>query len=255
MAGRVSQFWQRWRHWRKQDNTPLPIGQVRFGSLRRLQPVGALFGIHRGQDLNQCIDRYYITRFLEYYAADIQGDVLEVADNLYTQRFGGEKVRRSDVLHAAPGNPTATLVADLTHADHLPSERFDCIIFTQTLQYIFEVDLAIRTLHRLLRPGGVLLVTCPGISQMSPGDRVQWGEYWRFTTMSLTRLLTRHFPVAQVRVEGYGNVLTALAFLHGLLIAELERHELEYHDPDYEVLIAGRAVKAFPETMARKPAI
>ncbi len=239
----VGHFRKWWRSRRKQTAGNPAIGQVHFGSLRRLQPIGAVFGLARGQDLDQCIDRYYITHFLARHAADIQGRVLEIADNLYTQRFGGARVQHSDILYAPPGHPDATIVADLTCADHLQSETFDCIILTQTLQYIYEVRAAVRTLYRLLRPGGVLLVTCPGISQMSPNDRSQWGEYWRFTTMSLSKLLSDSFPPEQIHVQGYGNVLTAVAFLHGLLIPELQGDELEYHDPEYELLISGRAVK------------
>ncbi|MGE3535822.1 MAG: class I SAM-dependent methyltransferase [Candidatus Tectimicrobiota bacterium] len=239
-SGGLWQHVQRW--WRREEALPA-IGQVRFGSFARLQPIGAVFGLQRGHDLELCIDRHYISHFLARHAADIRGHVLEVADDLYTQRFGGSKVVQAEILHAPPGHPEATLVADLTRADHLPSEMFDCIILTQTLQYIYEVGVAIRTLHRLLRPGGVLLLSCPGISQMSPQDRTQWGEYWRFTTMSLSRLLTEHFPADQVQVQGYGNVLTATAFLHGLLRTELPPAALEYHDPDYELLITGRARK------------
>ena len=47
-------------------------------------------------------------------------------------------------------------------------DAFDCIIFTQTLHFIYDVRLAIQTLHRILKPGGVLLATFPGISQIIP---------------------------------------------------------------------------------------
>ena len=43
--------------------------------------------------------------------------------------------------------------------------RFDCVICTQTLHVIYEVEGAVRTLHRMLKPGGVALVTVPGITQ------------------------------------------------------------------------------------------
>lgn len=248
MANYCQRFLQRLQNWWPAMGREPAIGRVRFGSLRRLQPIGAVFGWHRGHDLDLCIDRYYITDFLARYAADIQGHVLEVADDCYTRRFGGAKVVRSDILHAPPGSSNATIVADLTQADHLPSNTFDCIILTQTLQYIYEVRSAMLTLYRLLQPGGVLLVTCPGISQMSPRDRSEWGEYWRFTTMSLRNLLAECFPADQVQVQGWGNVLTALAFLHGLIIPDLQRGELAYHDPDYELLVTGRAVK--PVVMA-----
>jgi len=102
---------------------------------------------------------------------------------------------------------------------------------------------ALKTLYRILKPGGVLLATFPGISQISRHDMDRWGDYWRFTTLSARRLLEKVFPAANVRVEAYGNVLAAIAFLHGLATQELRQEELDYGDPDYEVLIAVRAVK------------
>jgi SAM-dependent methyltransferase len=226
------------------------VGRVRFGSLRRLHPIGAVFGVKRGQSVDRCIDRYYITAFLAHHATDIHGHVLEVAEDTYTRRFGGARVQCADVLHAVPGNPTATIVADLTSAANVPSGRFDCIILTQTLQYIYDLRAALRTVHRLLKPGGVVLATVPGISQTSRYDAEQWGEFWRFTTLSARRLFGEVFPDHGTTVQGHGNVLVALAFLHGLLSEELRREELDYHDPDYELLITIRAQKppVAPET-------
>jgi len=216
-----------------------PLGLVRFGSLRRLQPIGRIFGSEWGQ----CIDRYYIESFLACHATDIHGHVLEVGDNAYTRQFGGIRVQQSDVLHVSPDHPGATLAVDLTHAEHLPSDTFDCIVFTQTLQFIYDVRAVLRTLFRILKPGGVLLATCHGISQIARWDMDHWGEYWRFTSLSAHRLFTEAFPAAGVTVQAHGNVLAAMAFLHGLVAEELRHEELDYFDPDYEVLITIRAVK------------
>lgn len=234
------------RLWRQSPTAPPrrpPVGLVRFGSLRRLQPIGRIFGSEWGQ----CIDRYYIEAFLERHAADIHGHVLEVADNAYTRQFGGTRVQRSDVLHVSPEHPGATLIADLTHAPHLPSDTFDCIVCTQTLQFIYDVRAAIHTLYRILKPGGVLLATGNGISQIARWDMDHWGEYWRFTSLSARRLFTEVFPETNITVRAYGNVLAAMAFLHGLVSEELRREELDYVDPDYEVLITIRAVKPEPQ--------
>ena len=231
---------RRWirRQQRRLSRWP-PVRWVRLGSLRRLQPISNVFGLDRGL----CIDRYYIERFLSAHASDIQGRVLEIGDDTYTRKFGGNPVTKSDVLHAVEGNPKATIVADLTCANHVPSNIFDCIIFTQTLQFIYDVQAAVRTLYRILKPGGVLLATFPGISQISRYDMDRWGDYWRFTTLSAKRLFEEVFPPENVEVQAYGNVLTAIAFLHGLASEELRRKELDYHDADYEVLITVRAVK------------
>jgi SAM-dependent methyltransferase len=125
---------------------------------------------------------------LDRYTADVQGDVLEIGDNIYTRRFGGQKVSRSDVLHVSPASSRATIIADLTCANHIASASFDCIILTQTLQLIYDVRAAVRTLYRILKPGGVLLATIPGISQVARYDMERWGEYWRFTTRSVENL-------------------------------------------------------------------
>lgn len=218
--------------------THQPVGQVNFGNLRRVTPIGIEFGGDRGLP----IDRYYIENFLARRAKDIRGRVLEIEDNTYTRKYGGSSVEISDVLHVTEGNPLATIVADLTHADHVPSDTFDCVIFTQTLQLIYDVRSAIRTLHRILKPSGVLLTTFPGISQIE--QHYKWGDwYWAFTTQSARRLFEEAFPASNVEVEAHGNVLVAASFLYGIEVEELSRAELDYRDPDYEFLITLRAVK------------
>ena len=52
-------------------------------------------------------------------------------------------MRQSDISHADPSNLKATLVGDLAEGDHLPSDAFDCIVLTQTLQFVFDVHKAV----------------------------------------------------------------------------------------------------------------
>ena len=217
-----------------------PTSTLDLGDLRRVTPIDSGFGLGRGKP----VDRHYIEDFLCRHAADVRGRVLEVGENVYTQAYGGARVARSDILHADGSNPHATLVGDLAGANELPSDAFDCFICTQTLTYIYDVQRAVRTIHRILAPGGVLLATVPGISQMSPYDRDRWGEYWRFTAQSLGRLLGECFGSARVEVEAYGNVLASTAFLQGLCTDDLSRAELDHRDQRYQMLVAGRAVKA-----------
>lgn len=233
--------WSRLRSsWRGEPYVP-PPRYVRFGDLRRLSPLSRSWGKDRR---GPPIDRIYIEHFLAQHAGDIRGRVLEAADDAYTRRFGGAAVERSDVLDLLPDNPQATIVADLaTDAPQLPSAAFDCIILTQVLQFVDDLPAAVRTLHRILRPGGVLLVTGSGISQISRWDMDRWGDFWRFTTLSMQRLLAREFAPDRVHVEAYGNVLSATGFLLGLAAHELREDELDFRDPDYQVVVAARAVK------------
>ena len=218
-----------------------PVGKVDFGDLRRLQPIDPNFGFSRGE----VIDRYYIEKFLTAHAQDIHGRVLELGDNSYTTKFGGKRVTRSDVLHYTAGNPQATIVADLTKAENINPNIFDCIIITQSLQMIYDVRSALKHLHRILKPNGVLLATSHGTSKICRILGIDpWGEYWRFTAQSSQIMFEEFFKPGNVKVAPYGNVLTAISFLQGLAAQDLTKEELDYNDPRYEVLIGVRAVKS-----------
>ncbi|HEU4648137.1 MAG TPA: methyltransferase domain-containing protein [Gemmatimonadales bacterium] len=239
----VPASWRAWLHGQRTGGelTP-PPGWIRFGSLRRSAPISRRWGKDRGTP----IDRYYIERFLATHAEDIRGRVLEIGGAMYTRKFGGSAVVRSDVLHVKADNPAATIVADLSQGEELASDIFDCIILTQTLQCIYDVRAAVKTVFRILRPGGVLLATVGGVSQFSRWDSERWGHYWNFTTDSVDRLLAENFPPGNREVQSFGTVLTATAFLYGLSSQDLRAAELDRHDPDYQVVIAARAVKPSP---------
>lgn len=215
---------------------PAPVD---WGELRRMTPVSRVFGLDRGTP----VDRYYIERFLEQHSADIQGRVLEIADATYTRRFGGQRVRQSDVLHADDRNRHATIIGDLTTGAGIPKDAFDCIVLTQTLHCIDNILAAIINGARALVPGGVLLATLPGISQISRYDMERWGDRWRFTSISARRLFVDVFGSGNVSIETHGNVLAATAFLQGISVEELTTDELDHHDPDYELVMTVRAVR------------
>jgi SAM-dependent methyltransferase len=216
-----------------------PVGMVRLGSLRRLKPISPDWGMERGQP----IDRYYIEHFLVNHTSSIQGRVLEIGDNAYTRRFGGARVTESVVLHVAEQKEHVTLIGSLTEPDTVPAESFDCFVVTQTLQVIYDVQTAVRTIYHGLKPGGVALVTVPGISQISRYDMDRWGHYWSFTTRSVENLFTAVFPHDHLQIESHGNVLAAISFLHGLASQELRPAELDYVDPDYQLIITIRAMR------------
>jgi SAM-dependent methyltransferase len=222
--------------WQIYKHSP-PVGMVNWGNLRRLQPINRRWNA-RGLP----IDRYYIENFLERHSHDIQGRVLEIGERSYTQKYGGDRITKSDVLHVQEGNSEATFIGDLAQADHIPSSAFDCFILTQTLQYLYDVRSALRTIYRILKPGGIVLATLPNITPLiDPNWNDRW--YWNFTTLSAERLFEEVFPSTNVQVEVFGNVMAATAFLQGLSTQELKKEELDYCDSGYQVLITVRAVK------------
>jgi SAM-dependent methyltransferase len=207
-----------------------------LGTLRRTTPISSCWGYDRGRP----IDRYYIDHFMAAHREVITGRVLEIKEPLYTRRFGSAVVQ-ADVLDIDAENPHATLIADLADARVAPSAAFDCCIVTQTLQYVYDVSAAVRELHRMLTPGGVLLATVPGMTRLDP--RATYPDFWRFTPDSCARLFGDVFGPSAVTVEGYGNVLSSIAFLEGIAQEELSAAELGLNDSQFPLVVTVRAVK------------
>lgn len=203
-------------------------------------PLYPDFGFGRGWP----IDRHYIEGFLKAHVGDIRGEVLEAAaEPNYTKLFGGEQVSTSHIMYPVPGLPGCTMVGNLETGEGIPTAAFDCLLLTQVLQFIFDMPAAVRHGHRSLKPGGVMLATFAGISQIAEGDMDAWGEYWRITDAGARRLFGDVFGPANVEVEAFGNVLAACAFLNGMVITDLSPSDLDFRDPAYQVIISVRAVK------------
>ena len=215
-------------------------GTIDFGGFDRLTPVSQVFGYDRGLP----IDRHYIEAFLAANSRDITGRCLELGDPGYIHRFG-QNVTQADVLHYVPGNPQATIIGDLSDAPQIPDNSFECIIFTQTLQMIVDPRAALRTIHRILKPGGVALVTSAGIAKIGRRlGRDDWGEYWHFTSQSLQLLTEDIWGKQQVTIGSYGNVMSACSFLQGLAAEELLPEHLAHNDEDFGVILTARLQKA-----------
>jgi SAM-dependent methyltransferase len=208
---------------------------ARLGSLGRGRPLSRNWGYERGNP----VDRYYIESFLADHRQHIRGRVLEVKDSTYTTRFG-TGVESAEVLDINAENPRATVVADLSAADSLAAEQFDCFILTQTLQFIFDTKAALAHAHRILRPGGVLLATVPAVSRIDPSLSM---DYWRLTAASCAVLFEGVFGAGQVRVRSYGNVTSAVAFLAGAAQEDLRPDQLDLIDESFPVVIAVRATR------------
>lgn len=212
------------------------LAAMRAGRAGSARPLSENWGYDRGTP----IDRFYIERFLDRHRADVHGNALEVQEDGYCRRFGGDRISRQDILNLDDSNPKATIIGDLADPETLPSERFDCIMLTQTLHLVFDMASAVEQVHRALRPGGVALITVPGIT---PLDRVEFldGWYWSLTAPALRRLLSGPFDPENVEVEVHGNLYAATAFLHGAAVEEVSRRKLDLFDPAYPVTVAARA--------------
>ena len=217
-----------------EDSRPFDFGDI------GLAQVTSDWGFSRGLP----VDRRYIEDFLARNDGDIRGRVLEIGDNIYTLRFGGNRVTQSDVLDIRPRNPKATFVDDLTNATTLPSGAFDCILCTQVLVLIRDVHSAIAEMCRMLKPGGVALITMPGISHVSPLPVEAKAWSWSFYPNTFRWLLSQSaFDPESLSVEGHGNLKTTVAFLAGLAQQDLSPKDYETNDPCFPLIVTARAVK------------
>lgn len=209
----------------------------KLGDLRRTTPFSTW-----GTDRGGSIPRYYISKFMEKHASDIRGRTLEIAGNRYVREFGHD-VERVDILDIVADNPDATIVADFADAPNAPDDAFDCLVVTQILSWIYDVRAPFETAHRILAPGGVFLATTPGITRLAPIEAERFGEWWHFTSAAATRVGEEVFGHGNVEVQSFGNPLAAAATLFGLGQWDVTTDELDVHDPNFEVIVAIRAVK------------
>ncbi|MEO7961260.1 MAG: glycosyltransferase [Ginsengibacter sp.] len=214
------------------------VGKVSMGDFDRVTPFSKTFGFDRGG----AIDRYYIENFLKKESGSVKGRALEIGDNAYTMLYGGSKISKSDILHVDESNKSATFIGDISDAPQIPDNTFDCMILTQTLHLIYDFKAALRTCHRILKPGGVLLLTVPGIT---PIDHDEWNStwYWSFTDKVMRLLMHETFPAADVSVQTFGNVYAAGTFLYGMGLEEVSTEKLDHVDSHYPVIITVKAQK------------
>ena len=102
-------------------------------------------------------------------------------------------------------------------ADELPFEdgRFDVVVATQMLEHVPDPARVLREAHRVLRPGGVLLLSTHGTTVYHPNP----GDFWRWTHEGLEKLLADNGDWSDVRVDGAGGTMACFGYLYGLYVA------------------------------------
>lgn len=202
------------------------------------EPLSNYHGFDRGAPL----DRFYIENFLEQNKELIKGTCLELLNNDYTIRYGGENIIKGDVLDIDSKNKNATIIEDLRSLKKVADETYDCIILTQVLQFIDNVPAAVSECYRVLKPSGVLLATLPSLSRIDPISGVD-GDYWRFTVASAKYLFANKFITEQLEIKSWGNVRSGLYFYAGLAQEDTSIKILKKNDLNFPLIITVKAIK------------
>lgn len=201
------------------------------------EPFCREFGFSSGTP----VDRVYIERFLMKYKEDIKGEVVEIAENSYTSKYGGSSVKNSYIMHV--DNIGSNIIqGNLETGYGIKDNQYDCAIITQTLMFIYDYEAVVDNIYKMLKPGGVALITVAGISQLAREDSGKWGCYWSFQPDALIKGLKKKFN-DNVWVESYGNVKIATAMLYGMCAEEIPNEIYDYNDMQYPVIIGARVKK------------
>lgn len=79
-------------------------------------------------------------------------------------------------------------------------QSFDGVVLTEVLEHCTDPKWAVGEVHRVLRPGGLLLVTSPYVWP-EHGIEGEYKDYWRFTRHGWEHLLA---PFADVKITPCG---------------------------------------------------
>ncbi len=202
------------------------------------KPISDCYGKDRGTPL----DRYYIDKFICQNRKYVQGKCLEIKSATYIQKYGDDNVSSSDILDIDLKNQIANIHDDLRDIQSISSNTYDCIILTQVLQFVDDYKAAIRECYKILKPGGILLVTTPAISRIDCRAEVK-NDFWRFTKAGMQYSFDKVFDKDNVVVNTMGSVLSGLAFWVGMAQEDLKASDLEYNDPNFPVIVTIKAKK------------
>lgn len=213
----------------------LHIGAMTEETIRNLplKPLSYNYGVSRG---GHSIARYYIEKFVEEQKEFIKGTVMEIGDDRYSA-LGGEAVRDLLILSLDNEKKEHYVKGNLETGEGLRENYLDCMILTNVLSSLFDIQAAVCNIGRALKKGGRAIITVPGIASLYRVQYETYGQFWRFTPSALVQLLNRYIPNIKMNVKVYGNVKTSVAFLYGMTVEDLTQDELDYQDSCYPMVI------------------
>lgn len=161
------------------------------------------------------IIRKSVSDFLKKSAKKYDRDgilVLDIAPQIHEGAKAYFKRAKVETLDIDP-NSGATYIGDITkYNEFLPDEILDIIVCTEVLEHVLDPFSAIKEVYRLLKPGGVLLLTVPFNFRIHG----PLPDCWRFSEHGLRELLK---IFSTVKIESIDTPGRDLMPIHYTIIA------------------------------------
>jgi SAM-dependent methyltransferase len=131
-----------------------------------------------------------LAQAMRKFAGHVQGRVLDVGCGQKPYRAMFKTSEYIGVEIDSPENRKSKAADHFYDGKHLPfaDGDFDTVLCNQVLEHVFEPDEFVDELHRVLKPGGALVLTAP----FAWDEHEQPFDYARYSSFGLRHLLTKH---------------------------------------------------------------
>jgi ubiquinone/menaquinone biosynthesis C-methylase UbiE len=116
--------------------------------------------------------------------------------------------------------PSIEFVQSSVDDTPFPDNSFDCIVMTDVLEHVPDTQRALNELHRLLRPGGSVIITTPHKGLFSLFDPSNYGYYLQRYCAPLYKILYK-----SIRLIKEGQIPQSYNSLH-----RVKHHHYSYRD-------------------------
>jgi len=127
-----------------------------------------------------------------------------------------DRISSYESLDFYPRTPEVTYVGDIQDMSMIDAETYDTAICLEVLEHVPDPFQAVREIHRILKPGGILIVSVPHLSRLHDEPH----DYYRFTRHGMKYLLER-CGFAVLSLERRGGLFSFLGHQVATLVLGL----------------------------------
>lgn len=120
---------------------------------------------------------------------------------------------RIETMDINDGTPSPDIIDDICAPHRLQTDRYDGIVCLSVLEHVYDPFAAIGHIHRLLKPGGYLLLHLPFLFRYHAPADLGFADCYRFTRDGMAWLLKDFDDVRLYSIRGpYSSIFNLHRF-------------------------------------------